>query len=175
MIFIAAMFSLAQTSVKKGSPPAQMLDPSKPDTWEKMRECAAQAEKVRPGEAAENSGIYTNHYSPKYDRCYVRITWVIKKGEKVLGQRIRLLDAFEHDTMALSFVPSSKYNRRYVGITRIIKKGGEVLWQGMQLLDAFEYDTSFVPSPKASKVCLVLDHVVDCSEARDFISEHMGN
>ena len=77
-----------------------------------MKDCAAQAEKVGPGEAAVNKGNYDNHYSPKYDRCYVRISWTISQGEPVSGLGVRLIDAFEHSTIAVSTItsPESKAN-----------------------------------------------------------------
>lgn len=80
----------------------------KPDTWQKMKECAAQAEKIGPGEAAANKGTYTNHYSPKYDRCYVKVSWVMKEDQKISGQGDRLIDAFERDTIALYQVTFSE-------------------------------------------------------------------
>lgn len=74
-----------------------------------MKDCAAQAEKAGPREAEVNKGSYNNHYSPKYDRCYVRVSSKIQNGEQVSGQGIRLVDAFERNTVAAfaeTFPPS---------------------------------------------------------------------
>jgi hypothetical protein len=148
----------------------------KPDTWEKMKDCAAQAERIKlfvaevvaelalgvERDAAagagthENYGLhysaveldaaalahweathdgYVNHYSPKYDRCYVRISSIIQKAGRVSDLGIRLIDAFEYNTVAVfkATVPASK------------------------------------------NLCLADDTVVDCQVARDFISDHMRN
>jgi hypothetical protein len=44
------------------------------DDWQKKKDCAAQAEKWEK-EALQSPDIsYDHHYSPKYDRCYVRTT-----------------------------------------------------------------------------------------------------
>jgi hypothetical protein len=107
------------------------------DNWQKMKDCAVQAEKVGPGEADVNKGSYSNHYSPKYNRCYLRISWLIKQGDEVSGQGLRLVDAFEHNTIAL-------------------------------------YQISVGPS-ESKPVCFVDVGQVDCSAAKDFISEHMRN
>jgi hypothetical protein len=126
LLLTAAALALGQKT--------QSENDHKPDTWQKMKDCATQAEKVGPGEAGANKGSYNNHYSPKYDRCFVRITWIIRgPGEQVSGEGIRLFDAFEHSTVAISYVTS--------------------------------------PASKIS--CFVDDRSVDCSEARDFISDHM--
>ncbi len=74
----------------------------KPNDWQKMKDCAIQAEKVGPNEAEANKGGFTNHYSPKYDRCYIRISWItLSADQSVSGQGLRLLDAFEHDSVAV--------------------------------------------------------------------------
>jgi hypothetical protein len=52
------------------------------DTWQKMKDCAARADKIVAREQPDlskmseefiNSNNYdnSNHYSPKYNRCYV--------------------------------------------------------------------------------------------------------
>jgi hypothetical protein len=136
MLKRATLLLLAANTMALGQK-AQSENDHKPDTWQKMKDCAAQAERVGPGEAEINKGNYVNHYSPKYDRCFVKISWVIRQGEEIKGQGARLVDAFEHDTIALS-------------------------------------QTTFPPS-ESKNVCFVPSGIVGCSEAKDFISEHMRN
>lgn len=51
-----------------------------------------------------------NHYSPKYDRRYVRISLIVQEAGRVSAQDIRLIDAFELSTVARfrATVPASK-------------------------------------------------------------------
>ena len=91
---VFAVLSFAQTPAKK-NPPAH----ARPDNWQKSKECAAQAEKVM----TEKPGSWENHYSPKYDRCFIsKIQSAPGKGAgkdypEVVNQ---LVDAFERTTLA---------------------------------------------------------------------------
>ena len=67
------------------------------EDWQRMKDCAAQAEKVGPVQAEANKGTYTNHYSPKYGRCFLRIVWWSSDSVR----NIRLMDAYEHENLAL--------------------------------------------------------------------------
>jgi hypothetical protein len=71
------------------------------EDWQRMKDCAAQAEKIGPSEAEPNKGSYSNHYNPKLGRCFVKITWLTRQGSEISGLGVRLVDAFEHDTVAL--------------------------------------------------------------------------
>jgi len=105
MLKPTALLLLSATTLVFGQKTQSESD-NRPGSWQKMKDCAAQAEKVGPVEAEANNGSYTNHYSAKYDRCYVRITWLLKgQGEEVSEIGERLVDAFEHDTKALSLTP----------------------------------------------------------------------
>jgi hypothetical protein len=99
---VFAGFSFAQTPAKKTSP-AQI----KPDTWQKSKECAAQAEKLmayRDSRRIE-TGVggaaldWLNHYSPKYNRCFVSANYSV-------GTTL-LLDAFERSEVAFSDIKAS--------------------------------------------------------------------
>src|SRR5215475_13014923 len=69
--------------------------------WEKMKDCTARADKVVAAELQSlgHTGAYnsSNHYSPKYNRCYVRFQIVEKNPARVYT---RLIDAFEGDDVA---------------------------------------------------------------------------
>jgi hypothetical protein len=72
------------------------------DTWERSRECAEQAERTvaeMNGRATAAGGSafteWSNHYSPKYARCFVR---ALGSG----GTEITLIDAFERSVLAVS-------------------------------------------------------------------------
>ena len=75
-------------------PPAQKQD------WERMKACAAQAEKAIQAWRAEENGLSTvqllaNHYSAKDERCYMEAK-VVDAG----GVMYALRDAFEKQNMA---------------------------------------------------------------------------
>src|ERR1700734_3168782 len=83
---VVAVLSFAQTPTKKTSP-AQ----PKSDTWERSKECAAQAEKAvaeRNSRSVAFGGhgadSWSNHYSPKYNRCFVKVDYFadVKNGIK---------------------------------------------------------------------------------------------
>jgi len=86
VILAAAVLSFGQTTDKKATPPAKAAPSAKPDTWERSKECAAQAEKTVAGwsqRAGSPPTDWNNHYSPKYDKCFVSISSVqISKDEK---------------------------------------------------------------------------------------------
>jgi hypothetical protein len=87
---LLAVSAFAQTAEK--SSPA-------PDSWQKMKECAAQAEKVM----MDKAGTWENHVSPKYGRCFIlRITNVPGEGAgKTYPQFVnQLIDAFERSELA---------------------------------------------------------------------------
>ena len=69
------------------------------DNWQKMKDCAAQAEKLQKkhesavGQLMESS----SHYSPKYNRCYLQEEYQIG-----VLTNIGLWDAFEDALLAAS-------------------------------------------------------------------------
>jgi hypothetical protein len=57
MLKRATLLLLAATTLAFGQK-TQSENDHKPDTWQKMKDCAAQAEKVGPGEAEVNKGSH---------------------------------------------------------------------------------------------------------------------
>jgi len=103
IIVAAAALSFGQTTAKKETAPAtkkSTVSAAKPDTWQKSKECAAQAEKLvaeweRDGLAKGfPKVIWTNHYSPKYNRCFIEAFF--DPSTRVSS----LIDAFERSTLA---------------------------------------------------------------------------
>jgi hypothetical protein len=100
---------LAQTAPKKPAPTK-----TNTDTWERSKECAAQAEKVmRWLYSNDPKVIWQNHYSPKYDRCFLKTSRELdaKKVEEWTGtlSETDLYDAFERSMLAtfVTAVPAS--------------------------------------------------------------------
>jgi hypothetical protein len=67
----------------------------KPPNWERMKACAAQAEK-----AADrfNEELERNHYSVKYERCFMLTIRTDPANDHVFWERLR--DAFEGTELA---------------------------------------------------------------------------
>jgi hypothetical protein len=87
----------------------------KPPNWERMKACAAQAEKAahRVGEE-----LLRNHYSPKYERCFMFTA--IRETEFMSVNR--LLDAFEGTELAAEIWDFEKESKHLCAITGL---GGE--------------------------------------------------
>ncbi len=89
--------AVAQTPAKK-TPAAH----TKPDTWRKSKECADQAEKVIT-DWDDASVFWRNHYSPKYDRCFLHISRLIDIKDCIGSvHKDTLYDALERSTLATS-------------------------------------------------------------------------
>lgn len=94
---ILTLVASAMLLFGQASKPAQ-----KPDTWERSKECAAQAEKIMMGTSAVYSS-WENHYSPKYNKCFVsRVTSypATGAGKDFPAVKRELVDAFEKTTSA---------------------------------------------------------------------------
>jgi hypothetical protein len=106
IIFAAAVLSFGQTTAKKepAQAPKKTAAPAAPDTWERSKECAAQAEKLvaewdRDGLAKGfPKTIWVNHYSPKYNKCFIE-TFNPPAGAPS-GRKDSLFDAFERSEVA---------------------------------------------------------------------------
>lgn len=99
---LATMALSGQTIAKKDSPP-------KTDTWQRSKECAAQAEKVM----TDKPGSWENHYSPKYNRCFVSTSTRTpgeRAGKDFPETVVELIDAFERTALAqwVSAYPQSE-------------------------------------------------------------------
>lgn len=98
---VFASLSLAQAPPKKTSS-AQ----TKPDTWQKSKECAVQAEKVVEAFRTAATVEWQNHYSPKYERCFLKVSYMYRPsdggGKDVPMFSYQLIDAFERSRLANS-------------------------------------------------------------------------
>lgn len=69
------------------------------DTWTKSKECAARSEKVTAEmKGVDDTVMSWNHFSPKYDRCYLEIHRMFKIVGKPVDRFVyisELQDAFE--------------------------------------------------------------------------------
>lgn len=102
ILIAAAVLSFQRSTAQKAIPRAE-----RSDTWQKSKECAEQAEKIR-GENNSSKNLEAgsvNHYSPKYNRCFVRITLTarhVKVGPGVdRTSSTMLMDAFEGSVGAI--------------------------------------------------------------------------
>ena len=130
----------------------------------RIQECAAQAEQVvadrnRISVAVDGHGVYSwsNHYSPKYNRCFVKLDYVldVKTGVKGGPSLItNLVDAFERTTVAVAAGGvSPKLFCRNEDNPAECERNAALAWE------------SFCET----------DHPTDCATAKDFITEHMKN
>jgi hypothetical protein len=100
MAFVAATLAVALCAQpptnKKPSPE------TKSETWERSKECAAQSEKLvseydKDGQARGfPKTVWQNHYSPKYNRCFLKIF-----STPVSRRMMTLQDPFERSTVAV--------------------------------------------------------------------------
>lgn len=103
LIFLFALPVLPQSA----TPPAAKTGD---DLWQKTKDCAAQAEKLmayfNSRSSDGGSSDWQNHYSPKYDKCFVSASYTL--SEKDRGGKpgpfflTMLYDAFERSTLAKS-------------------------------------------------------------------------
>jgi len=72
-------------------------EPRRVESWERTRECAAQAERAAKSSLwdARNVLGWENHYSPKYERCFVVVTW-----PEAVTYSEELYDVFERRNLA---------------------------------------------------------------------------
>ncbi len=118
ILVAAAVLSFGQMTAKKATtpPPAKKTAPQvpMPDTWQRSKECATQAAKVmaeanRRDIATTGEGTlhWENHYSPKYNRCFIKATYVLAHAKEGGGKdrpmfTTQLIDAFERVLLAES-------------------------------------------------------------------------
>ena len=99
-----AVLSIGQTVTPKKNIPA----PAKSDTWQRSKECASQAEKIMTelGRRGDGPTHWENHYSPKYDRCFVSANYMLHVkdggGKDAPMFSTQLIDAFERSVLANS-------------------------------------------------------------------------
>jgi hypothetical protein len=138
---------------------------SKPDNWIKMKECAVQAEKVLAESNVRNikfggnsADEWSNHYSPKYNRCFVSMFYLRDTKATVRGGPMSstvLTDAFERAILATSAAgPSAQLMCRNEENTQDCERGAEIVWKA---------------------ACAVNGIETACAKAKEFIDEHMKN
>ncbi len=89
ILFASAMLCFGQTAAKRG-------------TWDKSKQCADQAAKVMADAHTPSDGEYynwNNHYSPKYNRCFIEIRLISDKP-LIVNISTELQDAFERRRLA---------------------------------------------------------------------------
>lgn len=94
------------------TPAVSLSEPRKTNNWDRMRQCTAQADQFTAAaglvEGQQNGGTvttgWTNHYSPKYEHCYLLVSYVHKGGKaKPPGEPIshnELWDVFERKLLS---------------------------------------------------------------------------
>lgn len=191
MIFVAvAAFSFGQTTnTKKGIPPA------KPDTWQKSKDCVSQAEKMVatwPKRTGFTPNSWSNHYSIKYDRCFVTLSFMQKSEDEKTFPTLftkSLHDAFEYSTglansCALTgngdCVEYMAKNLRDGTLDAVSKK-----LNGKAFADASAEEQEIVrrvadpiirDHPVDTRAfCGIDGKAVECPKAEAFIAEHMRN
>jgi hypothetical protein len=155
LVAFVGMTVLLHAQVPPKKTPAQ----PKADTWERSKECAAQSERIMadPNLFIKSPDDWRNHYSPKYDKCFVLIHFSsFSKDESAFPSvfRTALYDAFERSELAASCT--------------VLQKRLDCLEQVTQALK-----TVTLPNPES--YCGINDQPIECTKAEAFIYEHMKN
>jgi hypothetical protein len=110
-LLLIVMFGGCQVPPKEqtgGAIPAAP-NPANTERWDRGRQCAEQAEKVvkrveAVGREAKDQELsrWTNHYSVKFERCYVQVILSVQPSQKMVTPESAeaLLDAFENRVVA---------------------------------------------------------------------------
>jgi hypothetical protein len=180
----AAVLSLGQTTTKKATPPA-----AKPDTWQRSKECTAQAEKT-VATWFKHPDDWKTHYSPKYGKCFVELSFFglsLDQKTPSLLQEL-LIDAFERSTLANTCtafghpdcaVERIKPWQEITLNTASIRLNGKPFAEAtvaeqeaaQRLAHEMERDAPY----DTSTYCGIDGKATDCKEAASYISEHMKN
>jgi hypothetical protein len=136
------------------------------DDWDKMKACATQAEKQSPivttleGLNKAGTEIKKNHYSPKYNRCFVEFRFSFLGKDITKGgplERTFLIDPFEQAivaTSAASFGIPIEFSCRDAQNPKGCESEAVLVWKG---------------------ACGIGDKAAGCDEAQKFIDDHMKN
>jgi hypothetical protein len=160
------VFSAEQSSPGSPTKTTEQKQTSKaaPDNWGKMKDCAEQAVKAmveldrqNMSRGARASDGWSNHYSPKYNRCFVKAEYIAAtdkdavKGGPFL--RTRLIDAFELANVALSSTGVSPEVLCRLDVDpKECERRASGLW-----------------------ICQIEEEKSDCAKVEQFINEHMKN
>jgi hypothetical protein len=147
LLVMATVSSFGQSSTKSKS----TATPSKSDTWQKSKDCASQAERLVSERASKGYGRpldWYNHYSPKYDRCFLETFNQLAGNEPGGGVLFSnsLFDAFERSPIAY--------------------------WYETHCVGACSETINIMV--KASP-CSIEKEPTSCEEVKTFIAEHMKN
>jgi hypothetical protein len=168
-ILLSASFVLSaqQSSSARPAKSSEQKQTSKstPDNWQKMKDCSAQAEKAMAERdrrsisfGGHGSDGWSDHYSPKYNRCFVRAEYVVAVKDRVKGGPMfytYLIDAFEQVNLASSASgPSAQLLCRNEEDPKECERGAAIVW---------------------NSTCNIEDEKVECAKAKQFIDEHMKN
>lgn len=158
----AAWIILGAVALSFGQTAKKATAPATPDTWERSKECAAQAEKMMGAHDAEmlalggkHSDGWSNHYSQKYGRCFVKALYLPTKDVVKGGPTTStaLFDAFERSDLASTAVgPTPERGCRSEQNPEACAEIARALWKS---------------------ACSIDHQPTDCGRAEQFIEEHM--
>lgn len=157
MLLGATLLSFGQSTTPKTAPAP------KPDTWERSKECAAQASALMAtrdfgiGPDASSVAQWQNHYSAKYNACFLRIFYSAVGKDRLRGAPIAyvvLIDAIERWELAESA-------------------------RGLPPVEACRNEANRAECEEVARamyaVCSIESKQASCVESDNFISEHMKN
>lgn len=196
VIAAVAVLSFGQTPAPRETPPTTKkatAQGAKPDTWQKSKECASQAEKMIaewPSRTGSAPADWNNHYSPKYDKCFVKLSFFTKsQDEKVFPTLFSagLYDAFERSAPLAS---SCTVLGHQDCVEQIVKLGHDMLLESVsKSLNGKSFAEASATEQEAARTvadqvekespqhtatfCGINGEAVDCAKAESFISEHM--
>jgi hypothetical protein len=182
------VLSFAQAPAKKDTPGS-----AKPDAWQRSKECSTQAEKaVAAWSQRTGSGPtdWNNHYSSKYDKCFVSISsiavWPAEKNSPRVYSTA-LLDAFERSPALASYCIIVGHDdcQQYIenldrdaSLNEISKK-----LNGKPFADAdsaeqeaardIQNKTETKLRSRGALFCSIDSKPIDCAKAEAFIDERM--
>jgi hypothetical protein len=148
-----------------GQPPNKSVAPVKTDTWQKSKECSAQAEKIMAERDQQSvargstpASTWSNHYSPKYNRCFIKAEYFLDAKSIVKGGPFgyaQLLDAFERSILAVTaYGVSSHLACRSEPNPEECEQNAALAWKIFSKIDSEDTDRA---------------------TAKAFITEHMKN
>jgi hypothetical protein len=191
---VSIIFFIAAAVLSFGQATTKATSPAKADTWQKSKECASQAEKVvadwpiRTGSAPTD---WRNHYSPKYDKCFVWLyISLVSKDENVFPTVFStvVLDAFERSELAAFCTVIQKedcveHMRKFWRSMDLDGASRRLNGKPFAEADAAEQEAARTVADRidrsapdlTSSYCAIDGKAVDCTTAAGFISEHMKN
>src|ERR1700736_2141086 len=91
-IFLCVAGSMLRAQQSSSRPQQKNTTKATTDNWQKMKDCAAEAEKAIAERdrrslsfGGHGSDEWSNHYSPKYNRCFVKVGYLVAAKDSVKG------------------------------------------------------------------------------------------